>query len=266
MIIQLLHEYVNRADPLPWRMTEQADDTTDRGVRWWELAGHYDLPALHAQWDQLARAARVTASLTAGPAREASLAWIPGDRLPDQFFAAQPSEAPSLLRPVLRPWDLRLFAVDPAGSPIGALELVGQSPERVTGWFESLTARPAEPGTPSDRLPDGPFPPTNQLAVAEIIRVYANTDALLGRIASSLGAAEPVVHGATLTAMLRLNRHNAGVRAIGLEPPSDGRDARWFVQATAGAAYLTLAQVTSTHNPAEQHALVQGFFADALRV
>jgi hypothetical protein len=242
-------------------VTHDPHDDAAQGVRWWELAGHHDQPRLRAQWTHLARAVRAMAAIAAGPAGDAALTWIPGDRLPDQFFATPPAADARSLRAVLRPWDMRVFAVDPAGSPVGALELEGQSPERIPAWFGSLTAVRGEPlAGPGD-----PFPPTNQLAVAEIIRLYANTDALLGRISAALGASDPIVDGATLAAVLRLDGTVAGVRTIGLEPPGEGLDARWFVRGAAGEAYLTLAEVASSHDPSEQHASLSGFFAGALR-
>jgi hypothetical protein len=279
------------------------------GVSWWELAGHHDPAGLAAAWGQcgralaaahaLALAAAVDQNVAADQnvALQAGFTWIPHRRLHQQLLAGPLLPSPLSCRAVFRPWDFVLILVDGLGSPIDALELKDVTADQARAWLvETAWGRAAMP--PPDLRPADPhavFPEPNQLALAEVLRLYGNTDAVLIRLAqlaeaeglavglpvalpagSGEGWAEGMIEGWAAGEPLIEQpggEHTVTLRGagrsvtLGLSPPSaEGRGPCWFAGLTASRdrAELPVAQVTDTHDPAEQQGRLATFLSRTL--
>ncbi|MEM1071701.1 MAG: hypothetical protein AAGH71_02620 [Planctomycetota bacterium] len=287
-------------------------------AHWWELAGHHDPAAVTDAWRVLHYAAQAVAELGKGWAEEraddshSTLVWVPDhDRLHDQFFAGRLSVGERPARVVLRPWDMQLFLVDAEGEPLDSVGLEGKTSDDSVAWVrerglsllgEARQASRAAPDLPEHPLGRGAsFSEPNQLAVAEMIRLYSNTDALLQALIESVagegdGHAEALIwpHHFDLASLLIVDRASDGSMAstvgVGLTPPDalvdegywyvspwssrpvDGRgvpplDAgRWIERAGAlPVAVLPTSAVTSSQDPAVQQRRVAWFVASAYR-
>ncbi len=293
------------------RLLEPAELTTD--VHWWELAGHHDPAALTDAWRQVHYACQAVAEAGKSWASEqpddshSTLVWVPNaERLADQFFAGVLIEGDTHLRALLRPWDMKLFVIDGLGSPVGETDAEGKSVGELTAWvrdtIESRIGPQHQDARPAPDLPEHPlagggsFTEPNQLAVAEIIRFYANADAVLQRITELVEATdEPRTwpHHFDIATLATIGTDADGAMTktigIGLTPPDSLSDAGyWYVSpwsrdgtaSTTGwpslpfgswidrggsmpMALLSVDDVTSTEDPAEQHARVAVFITEA---
>ncbi|MEM8756550.1 MAG: hypothetical protein AAGF47_02055 [Planctomycetota bacterium] len=235
-------------------MTELTSREIIEGVQWWELAGHHDERGLLETWRELHHAVQLVAELGKGWARaeaddsHSTLVWIPNaERLQDQFFASRLAEGGRPARALLRPWDMKLFLIDAAGSPIDSVELEGTTFERALGWVRSVAEGAIGPAVqdaePAPDLPDHPvasgsaFGEPNQLAIAELIRFYSNADAVLGRVHELLDTeSEPVTwpHHFDLAVLKIVSRDASGEMehtiGFGLTPPdSVSAEGYWYV-------------------------------------
>ena len=286
------------------------------GVHWWELAGHHEPAALDDTWRRLHHAVQAVAEAGKSWADErdddshSALVWVPDhSKLPDQFFAGELvhgelSDAGA--RVLLRPWDLRLFVIDAAGAPLAELNAEERTIGDLIAWVRgTLTERVGEPKQDARPAPDlpshpvengAPFGEPNQLAMAEVIRFYANADAMLQKIATLIDATdEPKVwpHHFDIATLATIDTDSDGgmtkTIGIGLTPPDDTSDAGyWYVSPWSkdggsseggwpvlphGAwkprddalplAILRVADVTSTEERKEQHERVATFIASA---
>ncbi|MEL6497643.1 MAG: hypothetical protein AAF937_05315 [Planctomycetota bacterium] len=291
------------------------------GVHWWELAGHHDPAAFVDAWRQAHFACQAVAEAGKSWADQqdddshSSLVWVPDrSKLPDQYFAGTLLSGDSDARALLRPWDLKLFIVDAAGSPLDLTDAQGRSVEDLKAWVratcEQHVGTPKQDASPAPDLPDHPlgqgasFAEPNQLAMAEVIRFYANADAVLQRLAEllradgSLAIDDPKVwpHHFDLAMLVTIEADSDGdmtkTIGVGLTPPDslsttgywyispwsrDGHDdatdledlsvGTWHSRDGAlPMAVLSVDDVTSTEDPAEQHRRVASFVSEAYTV
>ncbi|MEO1478928.1 MAG: hypothetical protein AAFV01_10150, partial [Bacteroidota bacterium] len=237
------------------RLLDAAELKTD--VHWWELAGHYEPEALAATWRQQHHAVQAVAEAGKSWAEEkdddshSALVWVPDhSKLPDQFFAGELvhgelSDAGA--RVLLRPWDLQLFVIDAAGAPLAELNAEERTMGDLIAWVRGTLeervgparqeARPA-PDLPSHPVATGaPFGEPNQLAVAEVIRFYANADAMLQKIAQLIETTdEPKIwpHHFDIATLATTATDGDGAMTktigIGLTPPdSVSETGYWYV-------------------------------------
>ncbi|MEO1584997.1 MAG: hypothetical protein AAFR96_10565 [Planctomycetota bacterium] len=284
------------------------------GVHWWELAGHYEPEAMVREWRQVHYAAQAVAEAGKGWARardddsHSSLIWVPDTRkLPDQFFASVVTEAGTPLRALLRPWDLKLFVIDGSGAPLAERDIEGCTLDEATGWVrkiveehggDELQETSPAPDLPEDDLAKGAsFREPAQLAIAEVIRLYGNTDALLERLAALIEDTDepktwPHHFDHALLATVDRDADSGDASAtigIGLTPPDSVSDeGYWYVSPWSTTprgegcdwpapgrgrwidrggplkmAILPISAVTESEDPREQHARVAAFVAES---
>lgn len=284
-------------------------DLTHDAVHWWELAGH-DPEDLARAWAQSHHAARLAALVGScwgsprGDSAHTALTWMSGHGLLDGLFVSEPVAGERPMRGVLRLWNLDLLLVEETGVPIDKTELIGRTLEDAHAWIVSVTTAQAseprgkiqpikaEPASPVS-TEGKPFSETSQLAQAELIRLYANTAAVLEQLTWTVEGASPVrvwSHSFEASVQVRLPARSPEESprfiVLGLAPPGDfsasgywyvapwrvgGEDQSPWAALPVGAwiprtgeppiAILPLTEVTSTQNPAEQHARLAGFLA-----
>lgn len=293
------------------RLIEPTELITD--VHWWELAGHHDSGALLDAWRQTHYACQAVAEGGKSWAQEqaddshSSLIWVPDThRLPDQFFAGVLVQGERDARVLLRPWDMKLFVVDGVGSPLDMVDAEGRSVDELIAWvretLESHVGAQQQDSRPAPDLPEHPigdghaFGTPNQLAMAEVIRFYANADALLQRVAQLIETTdEPRVwpHHFDIASLATIDRDGNGAMTktigVGLTPPDPLSDTGyWYVSpwsrddasvtgpwpdlplgrwhqrdGSMPIAVLSTDDVTSTDDRADQHARTAAFIAEA---
>lgn len=294
------------------RVVEQlrAGDLSHDAVRWWELAGH-DPEDLGKAWAQAHHAIRIAGLVGKSWAQEAeggvhtSMTWMSGQGLLDGLFASEPTAQPRPMRGVLRLWNLELYLVEETGTPIGRTPLVGKTLSSAREWMVQaieneagapLREVPESEATPESPVAEGePVAELSQLAHAELIRLYANTAAVLEQISWTVPGATPVrtwPHSFEMSTQVRLTPEgDASPRFIvlGLAPPGKLAPGGYWYVAPWGAApgsldgewkdlphgswskpenelpiaVLPIADVVSTEDPTEQHGRVAAFLAEA---
>lgn len=293
------------------RLLEPTELTTD--VHWWELAGHHDPEALLDAWLQVHYASQAVAEAGKSWAEEqaddshSTLIWVPDyAKLPDQFLAGVLVPGERSARVLLRPWDMKLFVIDEAGAPLEIEDAEGNTLDDLTTWVRRSVERhvgaPRQDARPAPDLPEhaiasgAAFTEPNQLATAEVIRFYANADAILQRITELIETTdEPKTwpHHFDIATLATIATDHAGSMTrtigIGLTPPDSlsdtgywyvspwssdgaGADADWPAlpfgtwKDRGGAmpmAILSVNDVTSTEDRGEQHHRVAAFIAES---
>ena len=247
-------------------------------VRWWELAGHETAPLTEA-WRRLHYACRSVAEIGGafGDPPDGTLRWFDGSQLLDGFFAGRAVGTTQRVLPALRLWDMHLFVITESGAAIGELPLEGHTVEQATGWIvdsvlnilDEPVRQATEPaqGLPDHALGDGAeFGPPNQFPQAELIRVYANTGAMLGA-AGLDSAVDP--------GTMMMSAESGGAR-LGLAPPGEwSTHGCWFVSGTGarklsagrwvrdGLAVFDLVELHGVEDGVEQRRRVACFLSEA---
>lgn len=288
----------------------RAGDMSHEAVHWWELAGH-DEADLASAWAQAHHAVRIPGIVgkawasPRGDAQHAAMTWMSGQGLLDGIFASEPVAGERPMRGVIRLWNLELFLVEETGSPISHMELVGKSLDEGRQWMIDAVQREAGPAPrPLQDPPEKPDHPINkgepvgelsQLAQAELIRLYANTGAVLEQVAWTVPGASPVrmwPHSFEMSTQVRLGpKEESPPRFIimGLAPPGKlAGSGYWYVAPWRSnvksekdawndlpfgfwstpdneipIAVLPVADVVSSEEPSVQHDRVASFFAEA---
>ena len=286
-------------------------DLTHDAVHWWELAGH-DPEDLAGAWAQSHHAARLAALVGTfwgsprGDSAHTALTWMSGHGLLDGLFVSEPVAGPRPMRGVLRLWNLDLLLVEETGVPIETTQLVGMTLAEAHDWIVQATTthasspkraiHPIKTDPVSPVSAEGkPFAEASHLAQAELIRLYANSTAVLEQFTWTVEGASPVrvwPHSFEASVQVRLPalspEESPRFIVLGLAPPGElSASGYWYVapwrvggdeQSPWAAlpfgswvprtgeppiAILPLTEVTSTQNPAEQHARLAGFLASA---
>ncbi len=287
-------------------------DLAHDAVRWWELAGHdpNDLAQAWALSNHAARLAGLVGSSWATPKGDGThgtLTWMSGQGLLDGLFVSEPVAGDRPMRGVLRLWNFDLFFVEETGVPIAETSLVGMSLAEGRQWMldaaQSQAGNPAREPRPSSTEPTHPvsvngqvFSEPSQLAQAELIRLYANTSAVLEQVSWTVAGSAPVrvwPHSFEMSVQVNLTPENPDEQArlivMGLAPPGELASAGyWYVapwqtlpdsdtsrwkspeygdwvarKGELPIAVLPIQAVTSTEDPAEQHMRLARFFAEA---
>lgn len=287
-----------------------------RNTHWWELGGH-PTPSLTEAWRQVHHALQPAAELVkafAIPIEDPSqytFEWVDGNRIIDGYFMGRLIETPrGVVRAALRPFDMALFLIDPDGRIYAELNLAEKTIEQIHGWVLTTTMNlfdipVRQATTPPEDLPDHPLAhgdplgEPHQLALIELVRLYANTASLGRALAADMGDQEPArcwPDPFTLIQVINTASSNADAPPIriGLSPPdSIGPDGYWFVAADGNAgslrqsgsaallhgrwldpadrlhqrdmmAVLDISSLHGIEEQHEQHALVMRFVADAV--
>jgi hypothetical protein len=224
------------------------------GVRWWELAGHASASLTEA-WRQTHYSAQAAAEVGKSwgqPAEDdshTSLAWFDGAGLLEGALVGQVAGAGSApVRTALRLNDLRLLLLSSAGAPLEQAPVAGMTLAESIRWIRSAAARHAGPALHEARpAPDLPAHPLGQgarlgeprqLAQVELIRLYANANRMLARIAaiaSEEGASVSAwPHHFDIATLLTIEEAEDGSAqrtvGFGLTPPDDlVADGYWYV-------------------------------------
>jgi hypothetical protein len=220
---------------------------------WLELAGH-DPSSLADAWYAAHYASLAVSEVGQAFAvpkpdnSHAAMEWFGGENLLDGFLAGAVVGTTRRIRAALRLWDLRLFLIEPNGRARAELGLVGETAEASLGWVVSAAldvldepirqATAATPDMPDHALGRGAvFDEVTGIAQAELIRLYANTAAVLERARDRLTdqgvETEPVrvsPRGLAISTTVVLTRSAEGAAShtvgLGLAPP-DGTVAAW---------------------------------------
>ena len=288
-------------------ITIQPGDLTHDAVHWWELAGHQS-EEMQSAWAQVSVALRplgVFAGRWAEPRDDGShlsLTWLGGQGLLDGLFVTEPGQGQSQTRrAVLRVWDLMLYLVEESGTPVAETSLVGKTPVESIEWIIQTSECQLGPAG-NARWHEPPmevqtaFVEPSQLAQAELIRLYANTSAVLEQISWTVEGAEPVrTDPFTAEMMVQIVLPTSAEATppnavlLGLAPPGAlSKSGYWYVapwdaesrlrafdwpQLTHGTwsrqgedlpiAILAVDDVTKTQDPREQLERVSEFLAQA---
>ncbi|MGP1272946.1 MAG: hypothetical protein ACTS22_06405 [Phycisphaerales bacterium] len=284
-----------------------------RDVRWWELGGH-ETDSLNDAWRAVHHASQVIAEVGkawAAPRADdshSSMIWLPSPTLQNQLLAGEIVEGTPALRAVLRPWDLHLFVIDGSGEPLGSSSLQGRSVDDGLAWIrgvvESVIGPPRQESRPAPDLPDHPvadgaaFEEPSQLAVAEVLRLYGNADAVLmklGELVEDSDTPRAWPHHFDIASLITVARdeHGGASRTIGvgLTPPDTlVGEGYWYVSPWSASdeptvskaawpdlewgrwierdggmpmAVLPVSETSSTDDPSEQHGRTVSFIAQA---
>lgn len=273
------------------------------GARWWELAGH-DPASLAVAWSELHHAVLAAAevgkalAVARSDGLEACLGWYDGGGLLEGFFGGMTvgdADGPGLrVRSALHVWERKLYVVDERGAVVGELELNGSTREDATMWALDIAMnaidQPVRNATdamgdadgwgPDDGIAaGGVFGEPNQLAQAELIRLYANTSAALDACRGVLGIdaweVGPTVVRSDRFEMtaefVSLGRDARSSVRVGLCPPrgvgAAARGACWFAVSTDGGAVaqtLAVESVGGLNDAASQAAALGAMLARVL--
>ena len=277
--------------------------------RWWEMAGH-DNARLTSAWINTHHAAQAAAELgkswstALDDDSHSNFFWIDGDNLLDGMLVGQEAASESGIRAAFRVWDLHLFVIDAEGRPLAQLDMQGKTAGEAQSWVRGIASEhagnPLQAAAPAPDLPahdvqnGGAFEEPNQLAQAELIRIYGNTSRLLDTINElAEGAIQPRIwpHHFDFAGLVTA-RQDAGraTRTIGLgvTPPDALSDTGyWYVSPWSAhelgdrrwpdlelgrwidrggsppMALLPIDAVTSTEDPVEQAQRLASFVASA---
>lgn len=244
-----------RTGETPLRIDE--DLLLSESVRWWEL-GNHPAESLTDAWRVTHHAAQAAAEIgkVFAIAREddshTSFEWCDGAGITDGFLAGELIEANvGPFRSAMRLFDMVLFLIRPSGDVIAELPLPGHSVDHATAWIveQTLNAIDIEvrqASEPAKNLPAHPVadgadvPPPNQLAQIELIRLYANTNAMLTELERDLAACtQPRVWPGPfeLSSLVELAQDQRGAPTkavrLGLTPPDASAGGRWFAAPVA---------------------------------
>lgn len=227
------------------------DPDTLAEAHWWELAGHAR-ESLTDAWRRAHYAAQAVAEIGKAFAEpmdddsHTNLAWFDGANILDGFLAGS-VVGERRLRAALRFWDMHLFMIDDTGEAHAELDLPGKTLEQAAGWIVdsalNLLDEPVRQGTePAPDLPDHPvgdgkpFAPPDQFAQAELIRLYANTNAIARIIEHASGDADATrcwPHHFDLATLVNIKREgNDATRTVGVgitPPDSLSESGYWYV-------------------------------------
>ncbi|HED53543.1 MAG TPA: hypothetical protein ENJ00_05010 [Phycisphaerales bacterium] len=184
-------------------ITIQPGDMAHEAVHWWELAGHQP-KEIRTAWRQVTAALRPLATFAGrwiepqDDRSHLSLTWLGGQGLLDGLLVTEAARSDTIpMRAVLRIWDLMLYLVEESGSPVAETSLIGKTVSESIDWLiqtcdKHLGAAPHRPHPELAIEFEGAFQEPSQLAQVELIRLYANTSAILEQISWTVEGAEPV--------------------------------------------------------------------------
>lgn len=225
-----------------------------RSTQWWELAGH-PTDSLSDAWRKLHHALQPAAELAKAfgvPQDDDShtaFEWVNGRRIIDGYFVGQLIETPrGVVRSALRPFDMVLYLIGSDGRIYTELNLAEKTVEQAHGWvlteamnlFDMPVRQATErvSGLPDDPVAQGDaFPEPNQLALIELVRLYANTASIASAVARDAADVDSVLcwpHHFDLASLEVLSRNRAdemmATVGFGVTPPDQHSKAGyWYV-------------------------------------
>jgi len=233
-------------------------------THWWELGGH-PTESLTDAWRQVHHALQPAAELGRAfgipldDGAQGAFEWIDGKKIIDGYFVGRLIETPrGVVRAAIRPFDMALFLIDPGGRIYAELNLAEKTIEQAHGWVLTTTmnlfdipvrqATQTGSGLPDHAVAHGePLSEPNQLALIELVRLYANTASISRAIAQRVSDAAPIL---CWPDRFRLNTRvvlkgeiDAPERYIevGISPPdSTSSSGYWYVAAhDAGTSFAS---------------------------
>jgi hypothetical protein len=181
-----------------------------QAAHWWELGGH-PTESLTDAWRQVHHALQPAAELGRAfgipldDGAQGAFEWIDGKKIIDGYFVGRLIETPrGVVRAALRPFDMALFLIDPGGRIYAELNLADKTIEQAHGWVLTSTmnlfdipvrqATQTGGGLPDHAVAQGEaLSEPNQLALIELVRLYANTASISRAVALHIPEAAPAL-------------------------------------------------------------------------